>query len=184
MGRIPGSDQEDCEVEDNLAQIHQSMQTMIGLHRQLLELVRQEREALTQADLQGVQQATYAKEALIEQIRAEESRRAKPLAGLALALRKPVADLSLNQLIILVQGTQSRQAEALRVAYQALQVLTGRIIEQNDYNRGLIERSLEHVQQMKHNVLGESVPASNSYGSHGQRVNRATSGARLLSQEA
>lgn len=171
-------------MEKHLADIHQSLQALIGLHRQLLEVVRKEREALVQADLAGIQEATFTKEALVEQIRAEDSRRARALAEISLALRMPVRELSLGNLVITVQGSHSAQAEQLRSSFNALQVLTRRIAEQNQYNRELIERSLEHVHNMKQNVLGESVPAAGTYGAQGQKLNRGASGARWISQEA
>ncbi len=171
-------------MEKYLTEIHQSLQALIGLHRQLLETVRREREALTQADLSGIQEATFAKEALIEQIRNVDAARTRSLAELALSLKRPMRELTLTNIVISVQTMFPKHADQLRSSYNALQVLTDRISEQNGYNRELIERSLEHVHNMKQNVLGESVPASSTYSAQGQKVNRGASGARLISQEA
>ena len=171
-------------MEKSLVQIHASLQKLIGLHRQLLDVVRAEREALTQASLSGIQEATCAKEALVETIRIEESARIKEVAAIAMALMTPARELTLSNLIIAVQTSHPKLSEQLRSSYNALLVLTQRIAEQNRYNSELIARSLGHLYQMKNNVLGEAVPAAATYGSHGKKVNPTTSAARLISQEA
>ncbi len=174
---------EDCGVEKLLDRIYQSLQKLIGLHRQLLETVRMEHEALAHAQLKEIQEAVCAKEALIAAIRQKESERVKCIAELALYLKRPARDLTLPEIIIAIQGTQRAKAEQFRSAFNALTILVQRIREQNDENRGLVERSLDHVQNMKKNVLGESVPRSDVYTNQGQKTG-GLSGARLISREA
>lgn len=142
-----------------------------------------EREALVSADLKGVQEATYAKEALIEAIRHQELERLRITTELALSWKKPLRELTLPTIIIAVQGKDQQGAEQLRSAFNALTILIGRIQEQNDSNKGLVQRSLEHIQNMKRNVLGEGVSHSQTYTQQGQRATNA-GGARLISKEA
>jgi flagellar biosynthesis/type III secretory pathway chaperone len=178
------SNQEDCDVEDkNLSSIFQTLQKLVGLHRQLMENVRFEREALTNADLKGVQETTFAKEALVEQIRQQESARLKATAELALTWKRPFKELTLTNIIIAIQARDPKGAEQFRGVYNALTILIQRIREANEYNRGLVEKSLEHVHNMKRNVLGEAVPKSETYTPQGQRQ-PYTGGARLISKEA
>lgn len=169
-------------MEETVPKIYQSLQKILGLHRQLLDIVRSEREALTSADLTAIQGATYAKEAIVQAIQQQEQLRLELIGRLALKLKKPLSDLTLNNLAILVQGTDLKQADQLRTTNQALTLLIKRIQEQNTYNRGLIEESLEHVRAMKKNVLGEYAPKSETYSPNGQR--KSGSGAsRLISKE-
>ena len=49
-------------------QIYETLQRLTGLHRQLMDTVRMEREALVAADIKGIEDATLAKQALIEAI--------------------------------------------------------------------------------------------------------------------
>ena len=170
-------------MERPLNEIYASLQKLIGLHRQLLEICRMEREALTQADLKQIQEATLSKQGTVEAIRRAESTRINAVSELAMAWKRPLRDLSLPNLIIAIQGRDPHGAEQLRSAYNTLTILIQRITEQNDDNKALVERSLEHVNEMKRNVLGEAVPKSNTYTSQGQR-NGVTGGARLLSKEA
>lgn len=169
-------------MEKNIELIYQVLQRLIGFHRQLLEKTRSEREALVAANVNAIQEAIHAKEALIEAIRHEESKRLKITGDLAIAWKKPLRELTLPNIIIEVQATDLKNAEILRSGYNTLIFLIQRIEEQNLSNLKLVEASLTHVNNMKQNVLGESNPHSSTYTHTGQK-NGATVGARLLSKE-
>jgi flagellar biosynthesis/type III secretory pathway chaperone len=168
---------------DPVQKLQESLQRLIGLHRQLLDCVRMERDALVAADLKAIQEATYAKQALIEGIRQAETERLRATGELAILWKRPVKDLTLSEVVIAIQARDPKAAEALRSSFNALTVMIKRIREQNDDNRGLVERSLEHVHEMKRNVLGEAQPNTGTYTQQGQK-NPATGGARLISKEA
>ena len=169
-------------MEKSVTDIFESLQKLIGLHRELLDICRGERQALVQADIKAIQDATFAKQGLVESIRKMENERLKCLNVLALVWKKPLHELSLPKLMIALQGEDPEAADLFRTTYNALTVLIQRITEQNEDNRLLVERSLEHVNEMKKNVLGEAVPKSNTYTSRGERV-ATTGGARLISKE-
>lgn len=166
-----------------IGQLHQSLQKLIGLYRQLLETVRQERDALLSVEIKAVQDATYAKEALIESIKQTEAGRMKILGDLALAWRKPLRELTLSNVIIVVQGEDLKAADQLRSDQNTLQMLMQRTSEQNANNREICERALSHLGVMKKNVLGEGAPRTDVYSPQGQRVNAPTQ-SRLISREA
>lgn len=170
-------------MERSISHIFESLQKLIGLHRQLLDVCRLEREALTQAELKQIQEATLSKQGLIESIRQAENERIQRVGELAMLWKKPVRDLSLPNLILEIQGKDPKGSEQLRSAFNALTILIQRITEQNNDNKVLVERSLAHVNDMKRNVLGEAVPKSSTYTSQGQRQ-PVTGGARLISKEA
>ena len=175
------------DQNQSLQEIYQSiyatLQKLVGLHRQLLDTVRLEREALTNADVKAIQDATTSKQALIEGIRHAEIERLKAIGSLALLWKKPLKDLTLSNLIIGIQATDLKLSEQFRTALNALTILVQRATEQNEDNRGLVEKSLEHIHQMKRNVLGESKPKSNTYTQQGQRANLGGN-SRLISKEA
>jgi flagellar biosynthesis/type III secretory pathway chaperone len=170
-------------VEKNLEPIFQALSQLTGLHRQLLDLVRTEREALIAADLKVIQDVTVAKQGLIESIAQAESARLKSVGDLAMLWKRPFRELTLPNLIIAIQGDDAKSAEQLRSTYNTLTVLVRHISEQNEANRALVEKSLRHVDEMKRNVLGEADPKAATYTAHGQRT-PSTAGARLLSREA
>jgi flagellar biosynthesis/type III secretory pathway chaperone len=170
-------------LEKQVTEIYQALQKLIGFHRQLREAVIAERKALVDADLKAIEAAVAMKQGLIEEIRRAEAYRVKMTAELAQIWRKDPAELTLSNLIIAVQGKDLKFAEQLRSALNAITVLIQHITESNDSNRSLVEKSLEHVHEMKKNILGESVPKSTTYTQQGQK-SAGMQGARILSKEA
>lgn len=169
-------------MTENIEKILNILQKLIGLHRQLHEVCRTEREALVNADVKQVQEFVHAKELVIESIKQEEAKRIRISAELALEMKRPLAEMTLTNLIKETEPTNPQLAESLRSAMNALVILIDRARKLNESNRELIDRSLEHVHAMKRNVLGEAVPRSEVYGSQGQKLPN-TGGARLISKE-
>lgn len=169
-------------VLSRIDQIYDILQKQIGYHRQLLDLVRAERDALLTADLKAIQDCTYSKEALIEAVRTAEDARHRIVMDLAMIWKKPIKELSLQQIILIAQGENLAKSDQLRSAFTTLTIMIERIREQNLANSRIVERSMEHISAMKKNVLGESSPKAQTYGTSGQRV-APSPGARLISKE-
>jgi flagellar biosynthesis/type III secretory pathway chaperone len=148
-----------------------------------MDIVRMEHEALVQADVRGIQEATVAKQAMIEGIQRAETERLKALTELAVQWKRPLRDLTLPNIIVAIQSLDPKFTEQLRSAYNALTILIKRITESNKDNQILVERSLENIHNMKKNILGESVPKAGTYSQSGQKVNQTTSGPRFVSKE-
>lgn len=170
-------------MEKILIQIYQNLQKLVGFHRQLLDIVRLERQALVQANLGEIQSSTTGKQVLIESIQQVESARLKLMGELAIQWKRPYRELTLPNIIITIQGIDPKGAEQFRSSYNALTILIQRITEQNRDNRLLIEKSLEHVGEMKKNILGEVSKKSNTYTQQGQRTTHHPV-SRLISKEA
>jgi hypothetical protein len=171
------------DVDSVCLKIHTSLQKLTGLHRQLMETIRLERESLLAADIKGIEDATRSKQLLIEAVRAAENERIKAVSELALVWKKRLTDLTLPVIFTQIQTSHPKLAEQLRSAYNALTILIKRITEQNQDNFTLVENSLSHIHEMKKNVLGETVPKSNTYNPQGQKAS-SVKGARLISKEA
>jgi flagellar biosynthesis/type III secretory pathway chaperone len=170
-------------VDEILSQIYRILHKLTGLHRQLLEVVRAEREVLVQADIKEIENITRAKQALIEEIHQVEGQRLKHTAELAIQWKRPYRDLTLPNIVIAIQGDDPKSAESFRSVYNTLTILIQRISDQNSDNKALIECSLEHVHQMKKNVLGSATEKANLYNQQGQPANKHLS-SRLISKEA
>ena len=167
----------------HLENLYACLQRMIGLHRQLYETCKLEREAFIAADVKLITEQTHAKELIIETIKQTESERIRISLFLSVEWTVPVKDLTLNFIIREIEPKESATAERFRSALTALTVLIERAKKINESNREFVERSLEHVNEMKRNVLGEATPATDTYGNQGQKLAQ-TGGARLLSTEA
>lgn len=171
-------------METRLAELYQALQKLITHHRQLLEAVRAEREALAQAELLSIQKSTYEKEAIVESIRLAEATRAQIAASIEAILGQPEGSMKLGVMIKEAQRYDQKLSNDLQASYQTLVHLIDRITEQNQQNKELIERSLDHVRQMRDNVLVEGAPKVTTYSAQGTKRIPNASGARLISKEA
>ncbi len=159
---------------EKLSELHGQLQRLLTLHRQLLEALRVEREALLSADCRRIQDCTSEKEGILHQISILEQARFRSSNALG--------DRDLAAIILAAQAIDLKLSDQLQSVRNALQHLIQRIREQNDANRLLVENSIEHVIQMKKNILGEAVPRAGTYSPSGQ-ASHAPSQARLLSTE-
>lgn len=167
---------------ENLNDLVSKLQKLLTLHRQLLDSLRAEREALLSVDVKRIHEVTLEKQGILQQILQAEQGRLAITRTVATQLNAAADSTSLGQIVLHSQSVSLKISDQLRSVQQALVHLVGRIQEQNQSNRGLVESSLEHVNQMKRNVLGESMPKSGTYSSSGQRQN-APAQSRLISTE-
>ncbi|NDD93356.1 hypothetical protein EBZ37_14905 [bacterium] len=158
------------------------LQKLLSLHRQLLESLRTEREALLGMDVKKIHEAALEKQGILHQIAFAEQDRASSAIQVAEQLSAPKDQQNLSKLVLLAQSVSLKISDQLRSVQQALQLLVVRIQEQNQSNLRLVESSLQHLEQMKKNVIGESDPRSGTYSSSGQRQNAPVQ-SRLISTE-
>jgi flagellar biosynthesis/type III secretory pathway chaperone len=159
------------------------MQKLAELHRQLLENVRTERRVLVQADLKEIQFVTQAKQGTLEEIRVVEVARMKHVTELAILWKVPLRDLHLTRIIQIVQERDAKLGEGFRNVLNVLTTLIQNVKDQNEENRSFLESSIEHIYQMKRNVVHEVNPHSVTYSQQGQKLNnRGVS--RLITKEA
>lgn len=169
-------------MEKTVENLYHSLQKLLGLHRQLLETIRLERQVLIQADLKAIQTLTCNKHALIESIHQAEQSRLNQVIEHAVLWKKNQQELTLSQIIIEIQGRDPTGANQLRSACNALSILIQRISDQNSENQSFISKSIEHLNQMKSNILGEGAPRSTTYNQNAQKTSRPQTH-RLLSKE-
>ena len=162
--------------------IYGLLQRLIGLHRQLYDYCRDEKEALLNADVQKIQEITKAKQLVVESIKLLEIDRIKKSTELSLYWKIPLKELTLQRIANEIETDRKTIAEGLVTALNVLRLLVQRTEVQNTENQKLVSESMLHINQMKNNILGEAVPKSDLYGQKGQSIPH-TSGARLLSKE-
>lgn len=172
-----------AQLEKSVSKIHHSLQKLVGLHRQLLDVVRAEKDALVEANLRAIQEATGAKQVLIENIKVEETARQGHVLELAMLLKRPISSLTLLEIAVAVQGEDPKAAEQLRSTFNALSILIKRVSEANQSNSELVKRSLTHIREMKKNVLGDATEKSNTYTQQGTR-SAAAGASRLIERKA
>ena len=172
---------------ENLGErLHGSLQELIGLHRQLLEVVKTEYEAITQADLKATYEAVTNKEALIHWIHREELNRQAITQAIRIEEGIPSDHQpTLKELIVRTQARDTDLSSRLQGDLQALIVLVERIKKQNDLNGTLVTQSLGHINNMKSNIFGETTHQGKTYNQMGQKnqANSNAHGPRLISKE-
>jgi hypothetical protein len=162
-----------------------SLQELIGLHRQLYEVVKAENEAITNADLKLTYDAAASKEAMIHWIHSAELSRQAIVYALASEEDLSSKTPSLRELILHYQTKDADLSNKLQSNLTTLLVLVDRIKKQNESNASLVNASLKHVSNMKKNIFGETTHQARTYNQHGQR-NQASAnanGPRLISKE-
>jgi flagellar biosynthesis/type III secretory pathway chaperone len=171
--------------QDYAAGLHETLQELIGLHRQLYEVVKSENEAITQADVRATYEATSAKEALIHWIHQAELSRQIVVRNWCEAGQINPAEASLRNLILRTRERDSALADRLQADLSTLMVLVERIKKQNELNGSLVNESLKHIQNMKQNIFGETNPKAATYNQSGQRNTGSSNahGPRLISKE-
>lgn len=170
-------------MEQRIIELQLVLQKLVGLHRQLLETIRMEREALADADLRRIQEMTHAKEAIVDAIQTRERERVRLMSAFS-GPKSGAGDLrTLQDIVYEVQATDQKAAEQLRSAQTTLRLLLQRIIDSNAENGELVKKSLQHLDQMKRNVLGAQSATPETYGPGGRRVQQSLQGSRLISRE-
>ena len=142
--------------------LHGSLQELIGLHRQLYEVVKAENEAITNADVKLTYEASANKEALIHWIhQSEMSRQAVVHALVAEEGLDVQSPPSLRELILHYQSKNPDVSQKLQTNLTSLL-----------------------VHNMKKNIFGET-NQSRTYNQMGQKTqaNANENGPRLISKE-
>lgn len=168
-----------------LERLHSVLQELIGLHRQLHEVVRNENQAITNADIKATYDTAAAKEALVHWIhQAERSRQSITFLLCeeeGISTERP----SLKELILHFQTKNPEGSLRLQTDLNSLIVLVERIRKQNESNEQLLQSSLKHIGNMKKNIFGEVSHQGRTYNQHGQKNTGSTQeqGPRLISKE-
>jgi flagellar biosynthesis/type III secretory pathway chaperone len=150
-------------LDTPLDRVYQMLQKLVGFHGQLLENVRHEKEALVAVDLKRLEEVTAQKENLVQSIRESENERRKAMEHLGLLWKIPGDQMTVQELILRVQGVNLKQADQFRSIAQTLQILIQHVQTLNAQNQSLVQSSLAHVHQMKNNILGEHQPKEQCY---------------------
>lgn len=169
-------------MREELEDLYRILQRLIMLHRNLLDVIKREKECLVEADLKNIHQIISEKEAVISLIQACENDRLR-LAGALIHIWKiPISELTLLNLIEKIQLQSVTEADRFRSAHEALAFLLSKCRESNLENASLVERSLGHVLEMKKNIIESVTGHREGYDKHGRKPGRGSQ-SRLISRE-
>lgn len=167
----------------SLEELQKNLRHQLALYRQLVDLLRDEKDHIVGVRLKEVRECTYSKEALLDEIHREEFRRQRWSKEAASFLGLPVTEMTMD--IVAARIAPPDQHEQVISLKLALTHMVKKAKEMNAENRALVESALRDAQELKKNVLGLSSDRPQVYGPKGSMGSGvADRGARFLSKEA
>ncbi len=155
----------DATIEQNCNKLVIALEDMIKSYRQLLELVRKEKEILVSADHDKLNEMNQAKESLLFKIRAHDSLRSRYAAELAHVVG---ADTETPRLLEIAQKMGGPQADRLRNIHSALDMLIKRIVEINKENEEYTKSALRTLGGALTDLKGTLSGGKKTYERKGQ----------------
>ena len=166
--------------EQLLSKLIKSLEELTKFHRQLLELVRQEREILLGAQLAELEAHNERKDLLIMKIRMADEQRLKIAQETAAAVG---ADPKSPRLLEIARRLSGANADRLRSLHSTLETLLTRIAELNRDNEDYVRSALRTLNGAMNNVK-ETLSGKPTYQRKGTyRTGPETSG-HFVSKEA
>ena len=163
-------------------ELYHILEKLVALHRNLVDVLREEYVHMGAVDLNGLAETARTKEVLLSEVWNLEQLRLKISATLAGVMNIPQGDASLMRLAEAMPGAEG---ERLRVIRTALNMLVTQAKELNSKNMVFAQSSLERLEEMKRNALGLGKTAiKENYSNSGVRQPSHEKGGRLLSTEA
>lgn len=158
------------------------LEKQIALHRNLVELLREEYAHMGSLDVKSLAEVSNSKEAMLSEIWNSEQLRMKTVEVLCQNLGLDASSATLSSI---ADALPPEEADRLRKARTALSLLMAQAKEANSKNMAFAESSLDRIDQMKRNALGlGNTAVKENYSNAGVRQPVAEQGGRLLSTEA
>lgn len=159
----------------------QSLNQLVWVYRHLLDTVRKERDILTHAYLDEMQDINQTKEKMLEKVRELEARWTSTALDLYSLLQIDVKQgPQLSELAKYFSTAESQKLHQLR---SVLNLLVARTSEVNQYNDKMIQSALSHISGAMQ-AIRETLSSKAPYAKQGKRTEpaRETAG-RLVSKE-
>ncbi len=167
----------------NLEELQNNLKHQLALYRQLVDLLREEKEHIIAVRFKEIREATYAKEAILDEVQREEFRRSKWTSEAAKFLKVSEKDITMEMVATQIGGPAL--FEGLMSLKNALAHMLKKAKEMNLENKALVETALNDTQIMKRNILGLTSDKPQTYGPKGNMGGAGREqGARILSKEA
>lgn len=166
----------------NLEELQKNLKHQLTLYRQLVDVLRDEKEHLVAVHFKEIREATYAKEALFDEIQREEYRRRKWVQQAAPVLGVAEKDVTMEMIASKFGGPGLY--EPLVSLKNALLVMVKKAREMTIDNKRLVESALKDAQELKRNILGLSSEQPQVYGPKGNMgTNPRDTSARFLNKD-
>ena len=145
-------------MEELIATLRQEQ----AAYQELLPVVEKKTQVIIANDLKGVQDITEIEQAAIGKISGLEQKRTEIMKNIGVVLNKKVADLTLPNLIKLLDR-QPQEQQTLAEIHKELTALLKRLSEVNGHNKNLIEQSLEMISYNMNLLQSTRIVPGNNY---------------------
>jgi flagellar biosynthesis/type III secretory pathway chaperone len=166
----------------DLEELTKNLKHQLTLYRQLVDLLRSEREHIVAVRLKDIREATYSKEAILDETQREEFRRMRWVKQAATFLGIAEKDLTMEMVAAKIGGPE--QYESMFSLKQTLLVMVKKARDMNKENQLLVTAALKDAHQLKKNILGLSSDQPQVYGAKGNMGSAVRDqSARFLNKE-
>ena len=151
----------------------------ITLYKEMLTVVRGEKEHLIKVNVRGIQEATFAKEVLLVELQSVEHERRRWVLKVGDHFQKDPDDLDIESILPLYRDENREKILRLR---NTLKVLIHAVKDMGLDNQRLVANALRESQAMKENALGISNEKAKVYGPKGG-IEKRDNTARIFSSK-
>ena len=145
-------------MEELRATLHKEKEA----YQELLPVVEEKTKAIIANDIKRVQEITELEQAAIGKINGLEKKRMEVIGNMGIVLNKKVQDLTLPNLIRLLDRQPNDQQRLAEVHEELVKVLR-QVTEVNGHNKILIEQSLEMISYNMNLIQSTRIVPGNNY---------------------
>jgi hypothetical protein len=114
-------------------------------YKKILKIAEEKTPVIIKGDITKLQEITAKEQIHGEKLTALEKRRQVVIGDIGLVLNKPVEELTIKNLISLLEGQEKEQRE-LSIIHDGLKKVLGDVTFINELNKNFIDQSLEMVE--------------------------------------
>ncbi|MGZ3745335.1 MAG: flagellar protein FlgN [Pseudobdellovibrionaceae bacterium] len=151
-------------VDRSYQRLVANLEEMTKLYRQLLDLVRKEKQLLVDANMEKLQENNEFKENLLFKIKSIDSLRMRYAAELACLVH---ADQENPRLLDIAKNLGGAEGDRLRVIHSALDLLVKRLSFLNKENEDVAQTALKNLNGALGNIK-DTLSGKKTYGAKGQ----------------
>lgn len=170
----------DSTLDRSYQKLLANLEDLTSLYRQLLDLVRKEKQLLIDADMEKLLENNENKENLLFKIKSIDGMRARYAADLAALVQ---ADAETPRLLDIAKHVGGAEGERLRVIHSALDLLIKRLSTLNKENEEVAQSALRNLGGALNNIK-DTLSGKKTYGGKGQVQRGPEQAGHFVSKEA
>lgn len=160
--------------------LESNLEEVTKLYRQMVDLLRKEKEILIKAEIEKIEESNKQKELILARLKSLDALRVKYASDVAMQLS---LDPEQPRLLEIARELGGARADKLRSIHAALEIMMKKIPELNKENEQYAQSALSHVKGAIENVKGV-LSGPSTYKREGSKEKGAETSGHLISREA